>query len=104
MTRKKTKSAPPPDDLLLSYQSLALRWDSSVVVVRRRVRASNIPILRLSFSTVRVRLSDVLKYEAESVANQPSEYQTRLTDAMHRILAERKAAKAAKAQEGGEGE
>ena len=90
MTQKKTKNAPPPDDLLLSYQSLALRWDSSVVVVRRRVRAAKIPIVRISYSTVRVRLSDVLKFEAASVSNEPSDYQKRLTDAMHAILRQRK--------------
>jgi hypothetical protein len=87
-TRRKNEQT--ADDILLSYESLALRWDLSVIVVRRRVRASNIPIIRISYSTVRVRLSDVLKFEAESVANEPSEYQTRLTDAMHTILRQRK--------------
>ena len=91
-TRRKNEQT--PDDILLSYESLALRWDLSVIVVRRRVRASNIPIIRISYSTVRVRLSDVLKFEAASVAQEPSEYQSSLTDSMHKILAARKAARA----------
>ena len=95
MSRKtRRKNEQTPDDILLSYESLALRWDLSVIVVRRRVRASNIPIIRISYSTVRVRLSDVLKFEAASVAQEPSEYQSSLTDSMHKILAARKAARA----------
>jgi hypothetical protein len=95
MPRKiRRKNEQTPDDILLSYESLALRWDLSVIVVRRRVRASNIPIIRISTSTVRVRLSDVLRFEAESVSNEPSAYQSSLTTAMHKILADRRAARA----------
>jgi hypothetical protein len=65
--------------------------------VKRIVRNSNIPIIRISLATVRVRLSDIERFETNLISNQPTEYQSELVSVARVQLAKnREEAKAAK--------
>lgn len=59
------------DDRLLDYGDVALRWKLSEVVVKRRIKADKIPIVRLNRRTVRVRLSDILRHEQRATNQLP---------------------------------
>jgi hypothetical protein len=65
----KKKTPPRPDLGLLTIEELAARWGTkSLRVARSRAKAGGIPVIRLSPTTIRFRLSDVLQFE-ESIAD-----------------------------------
>jgi hypothetical protein len=67
--KKKERAA--PQDQLLDYEDVALRWKLSEIVAKRRIKEDKIPIVRLNRKTVRVRLSDILKFEARATNQLP---------------------------------
>jgi hypothetical protein len=96
---KPKKPEPPPialADQLISFELLAERWLMHPAVARRRVREAKIPILRLSYKTSRLRMSDVLRFEDESITG-PPKVQTEAGEAVRKCLAESRAAKKAQA-------
>jgi hypothetical protein len=64
------------DDVLLSYTDLARRWNLHIEVVKRKIRASEIPIIRLNRKLVRVRLSDIVAIEEAAISNLPKSFQS----------------------------
>jgi hypothetical protein len=87
LKRATIKTQLPLDARLVSFEDLSERWGLNIVVVRRKVKASEIPMIRLSGTTVRMRMSDILAFEQSCVANAPTEEQSRRADEMHRALA-----------------
>lgn len=61
----------------MSYDDIATRWNIHVEVVKRKIRASEIPIVRLNRKLVRVRLSDMLAIEEAATSTLPKNYQSR---------------------------
>jgi hypothetical protein len=57
---------PPDKDKLLTFAMLAGRWGVHQKVAARRVKALGLPLVRWNSRTACVRLSDVLKAEAEA--------------------------------------
>jgi hypothetical protein len=75
----KSKAKPgsdPATDVLLSYTDLARRWNLHTEVVKRKIRESGIPIIRLNRKLVRVRLSDILAIEEAAISNLPKDFQS----------------------------
>jgi hypothetical protein len=53
-------------DRLVSKTDIAERWSCHVKTVNRRLKAAGVPLFRFGETSVRVRLSDVLKIEQEA--------------------------------------
>jgi hypothetical protein len=80
LNKSKSKAEPgraPATEVLLSYDDIATRWNIHVEVVKRKIRASEIPVVRLNRKLVRVRLSDILAIEEAAISNLPKNFQSR---------------------------
>jgi len=70
-----------------------------VRTIKRLVREGNLSALRLNAKLVRIRLSEILRVEAQATTTGPTEQQKELIVSMHKGLAASRAAKkAAKAE------
>ncbi len=87
--RKPTERPTPPlDSSLISFENLALRWDLNFEVTKRRVREAKIPIIRISYKTLRLRMSDILAFEEQSASGDVPEHQSAKVAEMHPMKAE----------------
>jgi hypothetical protein len=68
MSTNHIAALPPHEDKLLTFAMLAGRWGVHQKVAARRVKALGLPLVRWNSRTACVRLSDVLKAEAEATA------------------------------------
>jgi hypothetical protein len=59
---------PPHEDKLLTFAMLAGRWGCHEKVAARRAKALGLPLVRWNSRAICVRLSDVLRAEAEASA------------------------------------
>jgi hypothetical protein len=78
--RKSVEVLIDESDKLLTLAQLADRWQLNEDVARRRAKAACIPFVRLSRKIVRVRLSDVLRLEADAIAHLPPNFQSDFPD------------------------
>ena len=60
------KSIDPRDDRLMGFSALGERWECHPKVAAKRAVKLGIPLVRINRRVVQVRLSDVLRAEAEA--------------------------------------
>jgi hypothetical protein len=90
---KNKRTIPEPDLGLLTIEQVASRWGyKNLAVARRRVKDAGIPVIRLSSTTIRFRMTDILKYEESCADRTINPSQAAGIAAMHK-------AKAAKREE-----
>jgi hypothetical protein len=75
-TASKFVGVAPKDDVSFSIEQLAERWGVGEHVIKRRIRAKEIPVLRLNRKVVRIKLSTILAIEHEAETEKPKGFQS----------------------------
>jgi hypothetical protein len=70
MVTKQTVTIEPHQDRILSIATLGERWDIHPKVALRRARQLHLPIIQFNARSFGVKLSDILKAEAEATGAQ----------------------------------
>jgi len=58
----------PTEDRLLTYTELAKRWSCHPRIAYQRIHDWNVPVVKFNSRAHAIRLSDILRMEAEAMA------------------------------------